>query len=52
VIKPGATLNLVAESELEEKIFASPALSEGQIFIRGEKTLSCIGKRQAPPAAP
>jgi aspartate carbamoyltransferase regulatory subunit len=52
VIKPGATLNLVAESELEEKIFASPALSEGQIFIRGEKTLSCICKRQAPPAAP
>lgn len=52
VIKPGAAYDLAAESEIEEKIFASPALSEGQIFIRGEKTLLCLGQRQSPPAAP
>ena len=51
VIKPGASYNLLGESELEEKIFASPALSEGQIFIRGEKTLLCLGQRQSRPAA-
>ena len=45
-IKPGKTYDLTAESDLAEKVFASPALSEGQIFIRGDKTLRCFGKRQ------
>lgn len=43
-IKPGATYECVAECELGEKVFASPALADGQIFIRGEKTLLCAGK--------
>jgi hypothetical protein len=51
VVKPGKTYDLVAESELEDKIFASPAMSEGQIFIRGEKELICLGKRSAQTAA-
>jgi outer membrane protein assembly factor BamB len=45
VIKPGKDYELTAESELGEKVFASPALSEGQIFIRTEKSLICLGKR-------
>ena len=45
VVKPGATYDLQAESEVGGKVFASPALSDGQIFIRGDKTLTCIGKR-------
>ena len=44
-VKPGASYEPLAESEIGEKVFASPALSEGQIFIRGDKTLMCIGKR-------
>lgn len=48
-IRPGEKYDLVAESDLKEKVFASPALSEGQIFIRGSKSLFCLGKRQ--PAA-
>jgi hypothetical protein len=44
-VKPGKTYELVAESELKEKVFASPALSEGQMFIRGDKSLICLGKR-------
>lgn len=52
VVNPGAEYNLVSESELGEKIFASPALSEGQVFIRGDKTLLCLGQRQIPQAAP
>lgn len=51
VVKPGEKFNLLAESELEEKIFASPAMSEGQIFIRGEKSLICLGKRLSQTAA-
>ena len=37
---------LVAESELGEKVFASPAMSEGQMFVRGEKTMTCLGERK------
>lgn len=51
VVKPDKTYDLIAESEIEEKVFASPALSEGQIFIRGAKHLFCVGKRMAPTAA-
>jgi outer membrane protein assembly factor BamB len=45
VVKPGLKYDLLAESELGEKVFASPAMSDGQIFIRGEKNLICLGKR-------
>lgn len=50
-VKPGKSYDLVAESELEDKVFASPAMSEGQIFVRGEKGLICLGKRTAKTAA-
>jgi hypothetical protein len=46
-VKPGKAYEALAESELGEKVFASPALSEGQIFIRGDKSLICLGKRSA-----
>lgn len=45
-VKPGNTYALVAESELGEKVFASPAMSEGQIFVRGERTMQCLGERR------
>lgn len=45
VVKPGPAYELLAESEVGEKVFASPAMSEGQIFIRGDKSLTCYGKR-------
>jgi len=50
-IKPGKKYEVLAESELEEKVFASPALSEGQLFIRGSKHLFCLGKRTTATAA-
>jgi outer membrane protein assembly factor BamB len=50
-VKPGKSYQALAESELGEKVFASPALSEGQIFIRGDKSLICLGKRSAKTAA-
>jgi outer membrane protein assembly factor BamB len=45
-VKPGAQYNCVATSEVGEKIFASPALSDGQMFIRGEKSLLCVARPQ------
>lgn len=47
VVKPGKKYDLLSEMELEEKVFASPALSEGQIFVRGSKHLFCLGKPSA-----
>ena len=45
VVRPGPAYDLVATNELGEATYASPAISDGQIFIRGEKSLVCIGKR-------
>ncbi len=45
VIKPAATFQRVAQYELGEECYASPAISEGQVFLRGFEHLFCIGKR-------
>ena len=45
VVRPGPEFVRVAKNELGEKTFASPALSQGMIFVRGEKSLFCIGRR-------
>ena len=45
VVKAGPTFELLAENDLGERVVASPALSGGQIFIRTEKHLFCIGGR-------
>jgi outer membrane protein assembly factor BamB len=43
VVKPGPEFQLVAQSDVGERCFASPAISRGCLFIRGEKNLFCIG---------
>lgn len=44
VVRPGANYDLVARNELGENCFASPAISGGQMFLRGDKSLFCIGQ--------
>ena len=34
----------IAENDLGEPCFSSPAFQPGRIFIRGEQHLFCIGK--------
>ncbi|MGO8927774.1 MAG: PQQ-binding-like beta-propeller repeat protein [Limisphaerales bacterium] len=43
IIKPGDKYELVASNDVGEKCFASPAVSRGQIFLRGATNLYCIG---------
>ena len=43
VVKAAAQYQLVASNDLGEKCYASPALSHGQIFLRGVTNLYCIG---------
>ena len=43
VFKCGPKFELAAQNELGERTYASPAISRGQIFLRGFKNLYCIG---------
>jgi hypothetical protein len=43
VLKPGPAPETVARNAVGEECRASPAVSRGQIFIRGLKNLYCIG---------
>ena len=45
VVRPGAALDVVAVNRLGEHCFASPAVSNGQMFVRGEKLLYCIAEK-------
>jgi outer membrane protein assembly factor BamB len=44
VIEAGPEYKVLATNSLGEKCQASPAISQGQIFIRTEKNLYCLGK--------
>jgi outer membrane protein assembly factor BamB len=44
VIKPGPKFQYVAKNSIGEKLYASPAPSNGKIYLRGFKHLFCIGK--------
>ena len=44
VVRPGSKLEVVAENKLDEYTFASPAISQGQMYLRGEKHLYAIGQ--------
>jgi outer membrane protein assembly factor BamB len=44
VVKPGSEYSLVARNELGEKVFASPALGNGRVYVRGFKNLYAIGQ--------
>ena len=47
VVKAGPSFELLAENDFDDYVLSSPAISDGQIFIRTAKFLYCIGKRQA-----
>jgi outer membrane protein assembly factor BamB len=47
VIKAGPQHAVVATNSLGEPVYASPAISDGMIFIRGEKNLFAIGGGKA-----
>jgi len=44
VVQAGPEYKEIAHNSLGEPTYASPAVSNGQIFIRGEKHLFCIGR--------
>jgi len=44
VIKAGPRHEVIATNSIAEPVYASPAISDGMIFIRGEKNLYCISR--------
>lgn len=42
VIRPGKNFEVLAENPLGEFTYASPAISQGELFLRGEHHLYCI----------
>jgi outer membrane protein assembly factor BamB len=47
VIEAGPDLKILARNRIDEKCKASMAVSQGNLFIRSEQHLFCIGKRPA-----
>ena len=47
VIRMGKEFQRVGRYELGEPCYASPAISDGQVFVRGFKNLFCFGKRSS-----
>jgi outer membrane protein assembly factor BamB len=45
VVKAGPTFQVLAENDFDDYTLSSPAVSEGQVFIRTATQLYCIGKR-------
>ncbi len=45
VLKAGPTFQVLAKNNLDDYSLSSPAISDGQIFLRTAQYLYCIGKR-------
>ena len=51
VLRAGPEFEVLAENDFDDYVLSSPAVSEGQIFIRTTGYLYAIGERSAQPAA-
>ncbi|MBA4062807.1 MAG: serine/threonine protein kinase [Isosphaera sp.] len=46
VVKASAEYEVVARNVLGERVFASPAFSDGEVFVRGAKHLWCLAEKK------
>ena len=44
VVSASSRFQRLTENQLDDETFASPAVSEGRVFIRGRKHLYCLGR--------
>jgi outer membrane protein assembly factor BamB len=45
VIKPGSEFKEIAKNRMGEKMYASPAISNGKLYLRGFQHIFCIGNK-------
>jgi hypothetical protein len=43
VLRAGRTPEILARNDLGERLIASPAISNGRLFLRSDRTLFAIG---------
>ena len=48
VVRAGKDWELLASNDLGEPLFATPALSEGRIYVRGQKSLFSFAAKSSP----
>ena len=48
VVKLGPRFELLASNKLDDGIIASPAVAGNALFIRGDRSLYCIGETLKP----
>ncbi len=46
VIRPGEQYEMVVRNEIAEDTNASPAISNGRMYLRGDKHLFCISSTE------
>ena len=46
VLRASAEFEVLARNPLGEGVYASPAFSDGELFLRGAKHLFCISRRE------
>lgn len=44
-LKAGNEAEVLAKSETKDKVQSTPAIAGGAVFVRGEKTLFCVGEK-------
>jgi len=47
VIRSGPKFELLSQNDLQDYTLSSPAISDGQIFVRTASFIYAIGRRQA-----
>jgi outer membrane protein assembly factor BamB len=47
VLQAGPEFKVLAENDMKDYTLSSPAVSDGQLFLRTAGHLYCIGKRSA-----
>ena len=45
MVGAAAEYKRLAENRLEDEFVASPAMSDGRLYLRGRKALYCLGSR-------
>jgi hypothetical protein len=44
VLRAGRTPEVLAENDLGERFIASPAIAQGRLFLRSDRTLFAVGR--------
>jgi outer membrane protein assembly factor BamB len=47
IVRAGPKFEVLAQNDLGEESLSSPAISDGQIFIRTDRALYAVGRRKS-----